>query len=398
MQIRILSLIVCVMFLTGYVNVSSVEICNKGEDYVIYVDDDGGADYTKIQDAIDNSSNGDTIFVFNGLYYEQVIINKTINLIGEEKNITIIDGYIKINSVYVNITGFTIQNSSWGLGGFYITASYCNIRENIIINCGDGIALVKNTSFNVITDNIITDNYRRGITCWSAFSLNNIIQGNIITNNWYDGIRLKGKNNNISDNIISNNDVGIYLLVYDSYNNTIYDNTINNNKREGINLESAGNYLYKNYINNNGQKGIILDSSSNNTISGNIITNHKYGISLSWISENNTINLNTISKNYYGIWMVESSNNNFVFNNNFIKNNLGLYISGSIENSIKSNNFRKNTLHAFFINCNNTLWNGNYWSRPRLLPKPIFGLKIQKKLWTPYINNDMNPAKEPYDI
>jgi hypothetical protein len=33
------------------------------ENRTIYVDDDGGADYTNIQDAIDNASEGDTIFV-----------------------------------------------------------------------------------------------------------------------------------------------------------------------------------------------------------------------------------------------------------------------------------------------------------------------------------------------
>ncbi|MFE3846275.1 hypothetical protein ACFL1L_05415, partial [Thermoplasmatota archaeon] len=33
---------------------------------IIYVDDDGDADYTRIQDAIDNASDGYTIFVYNG--------------------------------------------------------------------------------------------------------------------------------------------------------------------------------------------------------------------------------------------------------------------------------------------------------------------------------------------
>jgi parallel beta-helix repeat protein len=399
MKIRIVSLAVCVMFLTGFVNAYSVEICSNSEDSVIYVDDDGGADYTKIQDAIDNASNGDTVFVFNGTYIEQVNVNKTINLTGEDKDITIIDGYIKIDANYVNITGFKVQNSSWGLGGFYVTSSYNKICENIITNCGDGIALVENTSFNIIIKNIITDNMRNGINNWFDFSNNNIIKGNTITNNWYNGIKLIGKNNNISNNIINNNDVGIYLWNPNYSNNTIYENTISHNKREGINLKFTDeNYLYKNHINNNGHEGIILESSSNNIISGNTITNNKNGISLSWGSDYNIINFNTISNQFYGIWMVISSNNNLISDNNFIKNNFGLYISGSFENNVTSNNFRQNILHAFFINCNNTLWYGNYWNRPRLLPKPIFGLKIKQRLWIPCINFDSHPVKEPYDI
>jgi hypothetical protein len=35
----------------------------------LYVGGSGPGNYTKIQDAIDNASNGDTVFVFNGTYY-----------------------------------------------------------------------------------------------------------------------------------------------------------------------------------------------------------------------------------------------------------------------------------------------------------------------------------------
>lgn len=54
---------------------------------IIYVDDnntegpwDGTLDhpYQFIQDGIDNASNGDTVFVFNGHYDENVVVDKTI--------------------------------------------------------------------------------------------------------------------------------------------------------------------------------------------------------------------------------------------------------------------------------------------------------------------------------
>ena len=57
---------------------------------VIYVDDDGGADYTSIQDAIDAASSGYTIYVYSGFYNEVVYIDKSINLIGQNKTNTII--------------------------------------------------------------------------------------------------------------------------------------------------------------------------------------------------------------------------------------------------------------------------------------------------------------------
>ncbi|KAA0009241.1 MAG: hypothetical protein FE036_00850, partial [Thermoplasmata archaeon] len=43
---------------------------------ILYVGGSGPNNYTKIQDAIDNASNGDTIKVYNGIYKENVVINK----------------------------------------------------------------------------------------------------------------------------------------------------------------------------------------------------------------------------------------------------------------------------------------------------------------------------------
>jgi len=98
----------------------------------IFVDDDEGADYTKIQDAVDNASDGDTIFVYNGRYFEEnITIDKSINLIGENKHSTIIDGCkgnntVKIISENVVLSGFTITNSSnksWCTAGIRLTGS-----------------------------------------------------------------------------------------------------------------------------------------------------------------------------------------------------------------------------------------------------------------------------------
>ena len=405
------SLAVIVMFLTGFVNASSLDFFSIGEDSVIYVDDDntdGPWDgtiehpYQYIQDAIDNASNCDTVFVFNGTYDEYVNLNKTINLIGEDRNNTIIDEHVKIASDWVNITGFTIQNSSWGLTGIAVWSNYNSIIQNTIMNNGDGIWLddwLGGASNNIISGNTITDNLRCGIKLTG--SSNNIL-GNTITDNWFAGIDIGfgsySYNNNISGNTIIDNEYGINLWGDDD--TSIYRNIICNNNEVGIYLRwSDFTIIRRNTIMNNKDEGIILDTSSNNIISGNILTNNKNGISITDNSDNNTIDTNTISDQYYGIWMVISSDNNSISDNKFIKNNCGLYQSGSAKNNIKSNNFRKNKLNAFFINCNQILWEGNYWNRPRLLPKPIFGLeRINRGLWIPCINYDNHPARKPYDI
>ncbi|HWR63419.1 MAG TPA: hypothetical protein VN365_03350, partial [Candidatus Thermoplasmatota archaeon] len=84
----------------------------------LYVGGSGPGNYTRIQDAIDNASDGDTVFVYDNSspYYENLIVNKSINLKGENRTSTIIDGqgsgdvvYILAN--YINISNFVIQHS-----------------------------------------------------------------------------------------------------------------------------------------------------------------------------------------------------------------------------------------------------------------------------------------------
>ncbi|UCG70293.1 MAG: hypothetical protein JSV09_04550 [Thermoplasmata archaeon] len=84
---------------------------------ILYVNETGsdGA-YFNIQWAIDDANDGDTIFVYSGTYHEQIVINKSINLIGEDRKNTIIDAngfldVIKVTSNWVNITGFTLRES-----------------------------------------------------------------------------------------------------------------------------------------------------------------------------------------------------------------------------------------------------------------------------------------------
>ena len=49
-------------------------------------------DFSTIQEAINAASDGDIIFVRNGTYYENVVVNKAVSLIGQDSNKTIVDG------------------------------------------------------------------------------------------------------------------------------------------------------------------------------------------------------------------------------------------------------------------------------------------------------------------
>ena len=61
----------------------------------LFVDDDfdnstedwGNTTFNKIQDAINQASIGDNITVYDGIYYEQIRIDKFVNITGSENSI-----------------------------------------------------------------------------------------------------------------------------------------------------------------------------------------------------------------------------------------------------------------------------------------------------------------------
>ena len=298
----------------------------------LYVGGSEPGNYSKIQNAIDNASDGDAVYVYGGMYYENVVIRKSISLIGENKYTTIIDSngsgdVVKISDVnWVNISEFSIQNggSDWE---------------------GSGIS-IRQSDYTIITNNLIHSNLHYGI--WLYLSSTNFVSNNIITSNNACGINIGGysDNNMILDNNISfNKNYGIHISY--SEGNTISNNTISSNKLEsGLRLVSSNNNTISgNTISLNKQDGVFLSSSNNNTISGNTISlNNESGIILR-SSCINTISENLISLNgYESIYLYQHSDGNFLYFNNFINNTMEPYD--------ESNNIWNNEYPA----------GGNYWS------------------------------------
>jgi len=207
-----------------------------------------------IQDLIDNASDGDTINIPSGIYYENIIIDKSISLFGEDKNTTIIDGggigdVIYVSADWVNISGFTIQNSGgeYNSGFNHDGTYYCSIKDNIIVNNFHGILFCfnyykpKGCDYNTIQKNMIIDN-TVGIKFAHAYNAyNKIFNNNICTNNF--GIYVESCNFNeiYSNNILSNIEIGISLdsCICGGYQNRIYHNNIIYNGDENGQAQNA---------------------------------------------------------------------------------------------------------------------------------------------------------------
>jgi parallel beta-helix repeat protein len=357
-----------------------------------------GLGYTKIQEAIDANKtlDGHTVFVEAKIYYENIVVSKTLSFIGESRETTIIDGngvgnVIEVAADHVTITGFTIRNSSlaWQRAGIILNSSNNMLIENKIVNNGDGIWLW-NSSDNTVLRNNITNNYGT-IRLYSSF--NNIIADNDITNN-YGGFSLSGSsynsignnkisankwngialyessNNTIMGNNVTLNDADGIYIGYSSNNNTVICNNIEANKWCGIYIyeQSKSNVLVDNNMTLNERDGITLDPGSiNNTISNNnIATNNLYGILISQTSSYNTLTSNNIVNNGDGGIMLVGSNNKIKDNNIISNGGVGIRQEYSAGNLIFHNNFINNTLQVFsYLSMN--IWNdsypsgGNYW-------------------------------------
>jgi len=204
------------------------------------VDDDGPADFLTIQDAINAANPGDYIYVINGTYVENVVVNKTVWLVGQQQNITIIDGngagnVVNVTADNVIVSGFTIQNSGSPIveeekGKFEIDLGFCGIY----LNSSEG---------SVINNNNLTNN-----VC--NIALNNSNNNEIIHNIM------------LTTEMMKQPECGIYLA--NSSDNAIALNLISGSGIGiGLRGDSSGNNITRNEITLSSQCGILANSSDN---------------------------------------------------------------------------------------------------------------------------------------
>lgn len=368
-----------------------------------------------IQKAIDEAKPGDRIIIKTGTYYEHIVVDKTISLIGEDRKNTIIDGnctgtVIHVKSNNTIISGFTIRNSG-----------IKQDKRGYIVSYYEGVCFDK--SYNCsISGNDITDNGYGISLFWSA---NNTISGNYLSRNLNNIVLESSKYNEIYGNNMENSGgiviVGTYQeqhVLGASTNNIISGNNMTLCEIR-IFKDCSYNVISGNNIKEHVNPSISLQSTSNNNISGNYITNNlQCGISLS-NAKYNRISGNNITNNGIGIEI--DGSNNIIFSNllrenkgkNSHGNGAGIVIRGSKskDNIIYNNDFVDNDQHIinFILNgetqCPINIWDdgylngGNYWS-------DYIGVDLYSGLYqniagsdgigdTPYIIDEINQDHYP---
>ncbi|UCD14423.1 MAG: PKD domain-containing protein [Thermoplasmatales archaeon] len=315
----------------------------------LYVGGSGEGNYTKIQDAIDNASKWDTVFIYNDSspYYENVELRKNyLNLIGEDTNTTIIDaGSGRWAVLAHSTTGHTLCNLTLQNVTPTSYAAFCAYHSdnNKIINCrmrnsSMGMELFYSKNTTMRNNRIENNTVNFGITGWWEASE---FYNDIDTSNTINGkpmYNIVDESNLVIDSI----DIG-WLGLINCTNITVKNITITDNLQNILLIDTSDSTISNCKLYNSSQWSVMVgfDSDNNSIENCPILDGVDFITNNFWFAPNcNTISNCNLT---FGIAFQRSSFNSV--DNCDIK--LGLEKSG-IAGWIALGNSENNTIS----NCN----------------------------------------------
>jgi parallel beta-helix repeat protein len=218
--------------------------------------------YTSIGIAMQKVKKGDTIFVSEGSYSEQVYVAPGINLIAKKIFKAVLDGGGRETVVTLGngatISGFEIRNGT--IGVFSTSANVSILKCRIINNHQTGIMCVGNLP--QIEDNLIIYNSGSGIQGWDVRSTSASINHNTIAYNSNHGISVGGNSTVIIENNIISHNTQFGLKVSDeSVRATLINNDFYMNAKFSGTLPNENFTLSPMYV-DAGKFNFILDKNS----------------------------------------------------------------------------------------------------------------------------------------
>jgi parallel beta-helix repeat protein len=251
------------------INVSTSEFSSRSEGGWLYVGGSEPGNYTSIQDALDNASAGDTIFVYSGLY-GSILINKSITLIGENKATTILNGTVGSRLIFIKadnviIKDFTIQHMVIGGTGISLQL-HDNVTLSNLIITGCNYGLYQNQDKNIFLDNITFEKNNYGIELFCPRNLTSS-HCSFIDNNY--AIDHKGSSGYGDASVVingcnfSNNTYGINLnelCTEAKCPTTIEGNTFYHNEYGLVTFDSQVTIRKNNFIGNSQHVALFRES------------------------------------------------------------------------------------------------------------------------------------------
>jgi YVTN family beta-propeller protein len=296
MRIGIIYLIILIFCFL--ISVSTIAFARE-----ITVDDDNGADFGSIQEAVNNSVTGDIIIVKPGIYTENVLVDVKGLTIRSES----INGNAQIKPLNESVSTFLITANSTTISGLNITGASKIYYKNAIFACGD----MNNVTGNNIENGSIFLGSHMPDNLKIIFhgDMNNVTDNNIENGSIVLGSEIYG--NSIAENKISNGE-GVHIACC-GRNNTVSCNTISNCST-GISEFDQDSHIHNNRI-TDCHNGIVLEMSSSG-IDNNTILNCDVGILLT-VGSPTIINNKITSCAECGIFIKENYDGKRIYNNYF---------------------------------------------------------------------------------
>jgi nitrous oxidase accessory protein len=317
--------------------------------------------YRNISKGVSAAKDGQTVYIAPGLYRENVLVDKSVRLVG------LFDRYIGIN----------------GMGGNYavrMTANGAGIEDIVVLNATNGIEVVSCNDVNITmckafycniglslancTGTLVdgcTFMRNGGAGMYLADTMDVHVKNTASSENGY-GFGMYYAPYTTFENCTANfnskagfylywlsfgtrilnasctlNDMGVHVLDVDDV--TIMGCTLEVNVHCGIHMMSRDSRIEDCQITTDEGDGILLENSEQVLVRGNYVGSSDRGIVLS-STAGSLLRNNTLNQNEVGIKLARGSTGNTIEDND-------LLLSSSLQTTA--------------LTCGDNLWSGNYW-------------------------------------
>lgn len=312
-----------------------------------------------LQAKIDSLDDGAVIHLENKTYEGNIVINKSIEIIGNKKTVIKGDGtgnVISVRAPHVILRNLTVTNSS------------------LTRNDSEEYAAIKVYTDHNVIDTVTIKHFFHGIYLSQAHfnTVRNAYiegQGKGIIAKQGNGLHIYYANDNVlENNVIKGTRDGMYFDY--AYRNQILNNDISETRYGLHYMYSHDNYFEGNTFTFNTGGAAIMQSDRNVLKNNDFIFNYGHkSFGLLLLSGNNTIiEDNTFFLNQRGLY-IDQSTNNVIKNNRIVKNQIGVELWASSNEQVFSlNEIEENTIPAVSLGGQGrNYWSvdnkGNYWGK-----------------------------------
>jgi len=312
-----------------------------------------------LQAMIDSLDDGAVIQLENKTYEGNIVINKSIEIIGDKKTVIKGDGtgnVISVRAPHVILRNLTVTHSS------------------LTRNDSEEYAGIKVYTDHNLIDTVTIKHFFHGIYLSQAH-FNTVRNANIegqgkgVIAKQGNGLHIYYANDNIfENNVIKGTRDGMYFDY--AYRNQIFRNEISETRYGLHYMYSHDNYFEGNTFTFNTGGAAIMQSDRNVLKNNDFIFNYGHkSFGLLLLSGNNTIiEDNTFFLNQRGLY-IDQSTNNVIKHNRIVKNQIGIELwASSNEQTFSLNDIEENTIPAVSLGGQGrNYWSennkGNYWGK-----------------------------------